>query len=109
MNMALWGEAQNQGRTAGTNAAGGDAVCPPESGALVLNALKTTLFSIGDCGKENRTYKVVTRPGKKPDSYARYWFCDGLLRGAILLDDLSSMARITKLMRQNATEEETLA
>ena len=109
VNMALWGEAQNQGRTAGTNAAGGDAVCPPESGALVLNALKTTLFSIGDCGKENRTYKVVTRPGKKPDSYARYWFCDGLLRGAILLDDLSSMARITKLMRQNATEEETLA
>lgn len=109
VNMALWGEAQNQGRTAGTNAAGGDAVCPPESGALVLNALKTTLFSIGDCGKENRTYKVVTRPGKKPDSYARYWFCDGLLRGAILLDDLSPMARITKLMRQNATEEETLA
>lgn len=108
VNMALWGEAQNQGRTAGTNAAGGDAVCPPESGALVLNALKTTLFSIGDAGRKP-DLQGGHRPGKKPDSYARYWFCDGLLRGAILLDDLSPMARITKLVRQNATEEETLA
>lgn len=109
VNMALWGEAQNQGRTAGSNAAGGDAVCPPENGALVLSALKTMLFAIGDCGKGQLTYKVVTRPGKKPDSYARYWFSDGHLRGAILVDDLSPMARVTKLVQEGATEDETLA
>lgn len=108
VNMALWSEAQNQGRTAGVNAAGGDAVCPPENGALVLNALNTTLFAIGDCGKGALAYKVVTQPGKKPDSYARYWFSDGTLRGAILSGDLSPMARVTQLVQDGAEEQAVL-
>lgn len=109
VNMALWGEAQNQGRTAGINAAGGDALCPPENGALILNALGITLFAIGDCGKAGLTYKVVTRSGAEPGRYARYWFSDGRLRGAILYGSLTDMARVTQLVTQSASEEETLA
>ena len=109
VNLALWGEAQNQGRTAGINAAGGDAVCPPENGALVLSALETTLFAIGDCGKGGLTYATVTRPGKKPGSYARYWFSDGLLCGAILYGDLAPMAQLTRLVLEKAPEAAVLA
>lgn len=80
-----------------------------ESGALVLNALKTTLFSHWRLWEGKPDLQGGHPSREKAGQLCPLLVLRRLLRGAILLDDLSPMARITKLMRQNATEEETLA
>ncbi len=80
MSYALWSEAADMGRTAGVNAAGGEAAYKSVPRPLIFHGFETELYAIGDTGRDpKKSYEVGRMPG------ARYYSADGELVGAILV------------------------
>lgn len=103
VNYAIWPEAQEQGRVAGANAAGDEAVYRTVSAGLSFHGMNTALYAIGNNGKNpNLIYKTVEfkDPGKK--QYEKYYFVNGRLSGAILLGDVSKMPQVTEWIEAKA-------
>ncbi len=110
INYSLWSEATEQGRVAGTNAAGGDAAYGGVEGAVIYHGMDIGLFSAGDKGgKEGVEYDVVEKQ-KDLDAgvYEKYYFRDGRFCGVILIGDTSAMGRLTKQLAEGAPKEEVL-
>ncbi|MDY3919440.1 MAG: FAD-dependent oxidoreductase [Candidatus Limivivens sp.] len=103
MNYAIWPEASEQGRVAGANAAGEDLTYQPVSAALTFHGMGTALYAAGDNGKNpDRVYKTVEFCDQGKKQYTKYYFFNGRLCGAILLGDLSKMAKVSEEI-QNET------
>ncbi len=89
LSYALWAEAADMGRTAGTNAAGGKAEYKPVPRPLMFHGFGTELFSIGDPGRSPaKSYEVGRMPG------ARYYSENGKLVGAILVGSTDRAAEV---------------
>lgn len=97
MSYALWAEAAEMGKVAGTNAAGGEAAYQVVPRPLIFHGFETELFSIGDVGRQPaKTYEVGEMPG------ARYYSVDGKVVGAILTGDISRAPEARRLVLENA-------
>ena len=97
MSYALWAEAAEMGKVAGTNAAGGEAAYQVVPRPLIFHGFETELFSIGDVGRQPaKNYEVGEMPG------ARYYSVDGKVVGAILTGDISRAPEARKLVLENA-------
>lgn len=97
MSYALWAEATEMGKVAGTNAAGGEAAYQVVPRPLLFHGFETELFSIGDVGRQPaKTYEVGEMPG------ARYYSVDGKVVGAILTGDISRAPEARRLVLENA-------
>lgn len=85
----LFGTAKAMGKVAGTNAAGGDAVYTPESVPVRAVLFGVKIFSAG-CVSGMRG-----EGGGTVEKYQKL-FCDeaGVLRGAVLLGDLSQALKL---------------
>ena len=97
MSYALWTEAGEMGKVAGTNAAGGHAEYKAIPRPLIFHGFDTELFAIGDVGRDPaKTYEVGTMPG------ARYYSVGDKVVGAILTGDISHALAAKKLVLENA-------
>ncbi len=97
MSYALWAEAGEMGKVAGTNAAGGHAEYKAIPRPLIFHGFDTELFAIGDVGRDPaKTYEVGTMPG------ARYYSVGDKVVGAILTGDISHALAAKKLVLENA-------
>ena len=97
MSYALWAEAGEMGKVAGTNAAGGHAEYKAIPRPLIFHGFDTELFAIGDVGRDPaKTYEVGRMPG------ARYYSVGDKVVGAILTGDISHALAAKKLVLENA-------
>lgn len=118
-NAALWNQGLRQGVTAGTNAAGGDAVYAGCDTSLALNLDGVGLFALGDLGQSGgrayrieeeswparRTFQVDPRRPAVPGKSIRVWR-GKQLTGVALLGDLRRMQALkAELLEQRRGEE----
>ncbi len=110
VNSGTWTNACGQGYVAGANAAGDDLVYDAIPDPILVHAVGTALFAIGDAGKRaDMTYEIVwdnkvkTAPLYRVNPYPgtaaphrKYFFAEGKLLGAALLGDLADMQQVRK-------------
>lgn len=107
--QAFWAQAAETGRIAGADAAGETLSYSPLSGSLSINAFNTAIFAVGTNGKDRPgEYTTSEFHDPKRRIYAKYFFLNSRLAGAILVGDTSRMAEITKAMEEGATQREFL-
>jgi flavorubredoxin/NADPH-dependent 2,4-dienoyl-CoA reductase/sulfur reductase-like enzyme len=103
VNYALWSQAVDQGKTAGANAAGDEAAYETVDGALTFNGMGTSLYSIGDCGKNpEKVYRTVELRDSKRNQYEKYTFENNRLVGVILVGDTGRLAELTQKVKDHA-------
>jgi NAD(P)H-nitrite reductase large subunit len=95
MNFQLWAEASEQGRIAGANAAGDKVKYTAVPYGASFDGMNTSLYAIGDVGKEGKDYKLLETRDEIARSFAKYFFADGRLCGGILYGDTSAMQHLT--------------
>lgn len=86
--FGLWIVSMNQGKVAGTNAAGGDVEFEKTIHPYVVNTMKTRIISQGEfpTEEEGGQRKVTTDP-EDPYSYKETYYKDGKLVGFMLIGD----------------------
>ncbi len=103
VNYALWSQSVEQGKTAGANAAGDDAVYETVDGALSFNGMGTSVFAIGDHGSDPaRKYRTVELRDERRSQYQKYTFENNRLVGVILVGDTSALAEMTQKVKEHA-------
>lgn len=103
INYALWSQSVEMGKTAGANAAGEETIYEGVTGALSFNGLNTSLFALGDNGKQpDKTYRTVELKDDLRHMYEKYYFLNNRLCGVILIGDVSKMARLTEDIKNGA-------
>ena len=103
VNYALWSQSVEQGKTAGANAAGDDAVYETVDGALSFNGMGTSIFAIGDHGSDPaRKYRTVELRDERRSQYQKYTFENNRLVGVILVGDTSTLAEMTQKVKEHA-------
>ncbi|MCD7762162.1 MAG: FAD-dependent oxidoreductase [Lachnospiraceae bacterium] len=107
VNFQLWAEASEQGRIAGANAAGERLAYESQLLGLNLDGFGTTLFAIGDPGKQSGVpYRLVKTVDDVDNSQEQYWFMGSALQGAVLIGRPDKTADVTKAVMEHARHEE---
>ena len=102
INYALWSQAVEMGKVAGTNAAGDSVKYETISAGLTFNGMNTSLFAIGDNGKNpNKKYKTVEFIDDEKQEYEKYYFVNNRLSGVILIGDTSKIVDLTMAVEEN--------
>lgn len=102
INYGIWPQALEMGKVAGANAAGDSLTYEIVDSALTFNGMNTSLYSIGDNGKNpNVQYKTVEFKDPVKRSYTKYYFANNRLSGAILIGDTSDIVRVTQDVKEN--------
>ncbi|MCC8102840.1 MAG: FAD-dependent oxidoreductase [Clostridiales bacterium] len=107
VNFQLWAEASEQGRIAGANAAGERIGYQAQVLGLNLEGFGTTLFAIGDPGKQSGvSYQLVKTTDEVAHSQEQYWFQGNALQGAVLIGRPDKTSDVTKAVIEHARHEE---
>lgn len=106
VNYAIWPQAVEEGRVAGANAAGEEIFYTPASAALTFHGMNTALYAVGDNGKNpDLIYKTIELKDNSKKQYQKYYFFNNRLCGAILIGDLTKMAKVTEAVEKKQTFE----
>ena len=107
INYGIWPQAVSEGKTAGANAAGEPLLYKNEPAALTFNGMETSLYAIGDNGKNSDiSYREKEFFDEEKNTYEKYYFADNHLVGVILMGDISNMAKVMDAMEKHSTYEE---
>lgn len=110
VNPGLWSFAGESGKIAGSNAAGTEAEIKAENYPLIMTAMNTAIFAVGDTsqssnavlnisdGKNEIPKFAVNKYDGIKESYDKRFYKDGKLCGAVLIGDISAMYEITEQM-----------
>lgn len=98
INYAIWPQAVEMGKTAGANAAGDGLVYHTVPAALTFNGMGTSLYAIGDVGKNPEKEYTVKHEEEAKKTYKTRYYSEGKLTGAILIGDTSEMQSVTEEM-----------
>jgi NAD(P)H-nitrite reductase large subunit len=103
INYQLWQEASEQGKTAGSNAAGDNVFYANKLMGLSLEGFGTSLFAMGDPGKKPDTpYKTVETQDEVTGRHEKYWFFGGALSGAVVIGAPEKTPDITQAVNTHA-------
>lgn len=101
LNYAIWPEAFEQGKVAGSNAVGDTVAYQGITAGMSFYGMGTSLYAIGDAGKDsNKAYKTVEFRDDVKHEYEKYWFVNGQLSGAILLGNMKKLVSVTEAIEQ---------
>ena len=110
INYALWSEAVDMGYAAGANATGDEKAYETVPGVLSFNGLNTSLFALGDNGKNPKlAYKTLELHDDKKGTYKKYYFINNRLSGAILIGDTSEMVQLIEQVEKHALFKDVVA
>lgn len=103
-NIALWMPAMKQGKVAGSNAAGKEAVFADEVYPAILNSFGTKVYSVGDFCSERMEgeYRVHTAKNAEKESYKKLFFVNDRIVGLILIGDISESQKLTTAIKTGA-------
>ena len=109
INYALWSQSVGQGKTAGANAAGDDLSYETVDGALSFNGMNTSLFSVGDNGKDPvKPYRTVEIRDARKRQYEKYTFLNNRLTGVILIGDTSRLGELSVKVKEHAPYQDVI-
>ena len=109
VNYALWSQSVGQGKTAGANAAGDDLSYETVDGALSFNGMNTSLFSVGDNGKDPvKPYRTVEIRDARKRQYEKYTFLNNRLTGVILIGDTSRLGELSVKVKEHAPYQDVI-
>ncbi|HOT45303.1 MAG TPA: FAD-dependent oxidoreductase [Spirochaetota bacterium] len=103
-NIALWMPAMRQGKVAGSNAAGKEAVFADEVYPAILNSFGTRVYSVGDFCSERKDgeYRVHAAKNDEKGSYKKLFFVNDRIVGLILIGDISESQKLTTAIKSGA-------
>lgn len=102
INYGIWPQALEMGKVAGANAVGDSLVYETVDAALTFNGMNTSLYAIGDNGKNPYLkYKTVEFKDPIKKTYTKYYFANNRLCGAILLGDTKNIVKVTQDIKEN--------
>jgi NADPH-dependent 2,4-dienoyl-CoA reductase/sulfur reductase-like enzyme/flavodoxin len=102
VNYAIWPQALEMGKIAGANATGDSLNYETVDGALTFNGINTSLYAIGDNGKDPYLqYRTVEFKDSVKKTYKKYYFTNNRLCGAILIGDTSEIVKVTQDVKEN--------
>lgn len=99
--IGLWQVAMEQGKTAGINACGGEAVYKEQIQPLNFDGMETKLISIGVIGNSKECEESVEDIDTLKRAYKKLYFENNKLKGAILIGDVSKGITLIKAVREN--------
>ncbi len=95
---AIWPVAQEQGKTAGMNAAGEEAVYHAIPPSNMLKVMDASCFSVGEINNEKGELKELKYAGDK--EYYKLLLRGSVLVGAMMIGDVSASTRIKSYIDQ---------
>lgn len=95
---AIWPVAQEQGKIAGMNAAGEDAVYHPIPPSNMLKVMDVSCYSVGEINNEKGELKELKYAGDK--EYYKLFLRGGVLVGAMMIGDVSKSTKIKSYIDQ---------
>ncbi len=103
-NIALWMPAMKQGKVAGSNAAGKEALFVDEVYPAILNSFGTKVYSVGDFCSERKEgeYRVHIDKNAEKSSYKKLFFVNDKIVGLILIGDISESQKLTTAIKSGA-------
>lgn len=103
-NIALWMPAMKQGKVAGSNAAGKEAVFADEVYPAILNSFGTRVYSVGDFCHERKEgeYRVHAAGDAGKNSFKKLYFVNDRIVGLILIGDISESQKLTTAIKSGA-------
>ena len=107
MNYALWPEADAQGQAAGANAVGDDVRYVSEIYGMSMHLCNTELYAIGMTRGGEEFFAAETLDQEKK-TLKKYFFLEGILKGAILIGDTRELARVTDWINRGANYGEVM-
>ena len=106
---AFWAQAVEMGRIAGANAAGDDLSYETIPPSMVINAMNTSIFALGDNGSDpNKQYRTVEIKDEKRLTYEKFYFYNNILTGVMLIGDTSRMIELTTAIQEQKTFNEVM-
>ncbi len=107
-NIALWMPAMKQGRVAGSNAAGKEAVFVDEVYPAILNSFGTRVYSVGDFCSERKDgeYRVHEVRDEERGNYKKMFFVNDRIVGLILIGDISESQKLTTAIKNGTAYED---
>lgn len=104
VNYALWSQALEEGKVAGTNAAGGNRKYEVQAPSLNFFGLETPLFASGDLGSDStKKYKTLEVKDASRNSYRKAYFLNGRLCGVVLVGDISKMKELGDALKEHTS------
>lgn len=101
VNLGNWSQAIEMGKVAGANIAQDEAHYQMVSCGLSFNGMNTSLFAMGDNGKnENKVYKTMEIKDSVKLQYEKYYFVNNRLSGIILIGDTSKLAKLSEAVEK---------
>ena len=98
--IPIWPAAYYQGRTAGLNMAGEDAVCPGIFGMNSVEVGGTCVVSVGlSTAEEGGEYEVMVSPDERANTYRKIVLKGDVIAGAIFVNTIDRSGIITGLIR----------
>lgn len=102
--QAFWAQAVETGKVAGACAAGDSVEFQALGSSLVINAMNTSIFALGENGKDpEKVYRSIEVKDVKNGKYEKYYFVNFRLAGVILIGDTSKMVEMTKGIAEGMT------
>ncbi|MGL4402188.1 MAG: NAD(P)/FAD-dependent oxidoreductase [Fusobacteriaceae bacterium] len=106
--VGLWDTAVEQGKVAGMNAAGGEAVFQEKIQPLIFHGMNTKILSIGNVYLEENGCDALEDMDTCENSYKKFIFNSRKIVGGILLGDSSKGGELVKAVRSNMEKKELL-
>ncbi len=95
--FGLWSVSREQGRVAGTNAAGGDAVFDRHIPPYLLNTMETKVAVLGEQGSLSEPqYELDVLMDTNSGNYRKLVYREGIFRGFMLIGDTRAFAKLSK-------------
>ena len=106
---AFWAQAVEMGRIAGANAAGDDLSYETIPPSMVINAMNTSIFALGDNGSDSaKQYRTVEIKDDRRLTYEKFYFYNNVLVGVMLIGDTSRMIELTTAIQEQKTFNEVM-
>lgn len=104
VNYQLVQEATAQGRVAGANAAGDSSVYYANRPlGMHVGGVGAQMYAIGDAGKsDSLKYKTVETHDEVSNRHEKYWFANGVLQGAVVINADDKIQLLTESVRHKA-------
>lgn len=94
-NFAIWSQAIEMGKVAGSNAVGDEAIYAQIIPSNAFHGFGTSLFAVGDNGKDaSKKYKTFEISDEGKNTYEKLYFVNNRFCGGTLLGDVTKSAKL---------------
>ena len=106
--IGLWQVAMEQGKIVGANICGEERIYTEQIQPLSFEGMNTQLLSIGEIKCASDCKEVVEDYNSVRDTYKKFFLTNDVLKGAILIGDISKSVAIIKGIREESRKNQIL-